>query len=52
MSKFEDGVKSLISGLMNRRDAISTNAFYRTGIGSKIIRLKAGYALKDTMQSG
>jgi len=63
MSKFADGLKSLVSGLVNRRDAMSTNAFqsqrldsntlrqvYRTGIGSKIIRLKAGYSLKDTIQ--
>ncbi|MBL1319580.1 MAG: DUF1073 domain-containing protein [Mariprofundaceae bacterium] len=63
MSNFTDGLKSLVSGLINRRDAMSTNSFqsqrldsntlrqvYRTGIGSKIIRLKSGYALKDTIQ--
>ena len=63
MSVFTDGLKSFVSSLVNRRSVTSENGFqstrldsvtmrevYRTGIGSKIVRLKAGYALKDTLQ--
>lgn len=63
MSKFTDGVKNLFNGLINRRDAMTTNVvvanaldmstlrkLYRHGIVNKIIRLKAGGALKDTLQ--
>ena len=58
LSGFRDGLKSLVSTLVNQRDPIATNAFYdrhldpntlrevyRTGIGNKIVRLKTGYAL-------
>lgn len=61
----KDGVKSLVSTLINRRDAVSQNyisstpidtaslrQIYRNGIANKIIRLKAGHALKDSLQFG
>lgn len=60
--KLTDGLKSLISGLTNKRTATATNRFvsgrldreemraiYKTGLGNKICRLKAGYALDDTL---
>lgn len=63
MSKFFDGLQSLTRSLINQRNVSSTNrvtharvdneelrAIYRTGLGSKIIRLKAGIALDDTLQ--
>lgn len=62
-TNFVDGVKSLVSSLINRRDAASQNAIvsqpldsetlrqtYRNGIVNKIIRFKAGRSLKDTLQ--
>jgi len=62
--KFIDGIQSLFSNLTNRRNALASNAvaqqprlddsaaraIYKTGIGSKIVRLKAGYSLDDTIQ--
>ena len=63
MSGFTDGVKSLVSSLVNRRDATSQNTIvsaclssatlrqmYRHGIVNKIIRFKSGKALDDTLQ--
>ena len=63
MSKFYDGLKSFMSSLTNQRRADVTNGIearkltdvemrhiYRTGLGNKIVRLKAGYALRDTLQ--
>lgn len=63
MSKFIDGLVSLTRNLINTRNAHNTNkivatkveddelrAIYRTGIGSKIIRLKSGVSLDDTLQ--
>ena len=63
LSKFTDGITSLTNRLANRRNAHNTNiitasriswhearAIYRTGVGSKIIRLKSGIALDDTLQ--
>ena len=63
MSRFTDGVKSLVSALINRRDPVEQNALtarrlsqvalreiYKTGIANKIVRLKAGYALNNTLQ--
>lgn len=63
MKKFTDGITSLVSSIANRRKASASNiitadkipdselrAAYRIGIVSKIIRLKAGYALNDTLQ--
>jgi len=60
---FRDGIQSLNSMLANRRNAQNNNrlssgrvdweelrAIYRMGIGSKIIRLKTGIALNDTLQ--
>lgn len=62
-TKFFDGLTSFINQLANRRDPAKTNqvtastvsdselkAIYRTGLGSKIVRLKTGYALTDTIQ--
>ena len=59
-----DGIKSLYNMLANSRNALSNNvidagvrlddvqarAMFRTGLGSKIVRIKAGYSLKDTIQ--
>jgi hypothetical protein len=63
MSNFFDGLTSFINQLANRRNTSNTNqittkvlqpaearAIYKTGIGSKIVRLKTGYALDDTIQ--
>lgn len=62
-SNFVDGLKSFVSNLANSRTATTENYIeaqrlndvearniYRTGLGSKIIRIKAGYSLKDTLQ--
>ena len=61
--KFSDGIINLVNKLANWRSAQSTNqvqrnkvsfeqmnAIFKTGIGSKIIRLKTAYALNDTLQ--
>lgn len=64
MSKFTDGIKSIVNDLANIRNGLSTNQIaitnalddttkrqiYRTGIGNKIVRIKSGTALKDTLQ--
>ena len=60
---FTDGLTSLTNKLANRRNAHATNrmtfsrvdwdelrAIYKTGVGSKIIRVKSGIALNDTLQ--
>jgi len=60
---FIDTIRSIYNGLANTRSAAANNyvvhsavsypelrAIYRTGLGSKIVRLKSGYALKDTLQ--
>lgn len=60
--KFSDGITSLTNKLANRRNAHFNNrmtstrvdyeelrAIYRSGIGSKIIRLKTGIALNDSI---
>jgi len=60
---FSDGITSLTNKLANNRNAHNTNritsgrvdwdelrAIYRSGVGSKIIRLKSGAALSDTIQ--
>lgn len=57
-----DGITSMVNTLTNRRDSLRTNRVdshrmseyemrqcYRTGLGNKIIRLKAGNALADTL---
>ena len=61
--RFADGITSLTNKLANRRNAQSSNrmtssrvdwdelrAIYKTGVGSKIIRIKSGIALNDTLQ--
>lgn len=63
MGKFTDGIKDVLSGLINRRNSLARSqvshrslsddelrVMYKTGLMSKIIRLKAGYSLNDTLQ--
>lgn len=63
MTSFRDGLTNIINKLANKRSAVASNrivserlldhelrAIYRTGIGSKIVRIKSGYALNDTLQ--
>lgn len=63
MKSFTDGVKDILSSLVNRRSATSRNqvshrslsdeelrTMFKAGLMSKIIRLKSGYALNDTIQ--
>jgi len=60
---FSDGIQSLTNMLANRRNVHATNrmssgrvdwdelrAIYKTGVGSKIVRIKTGIALNDTLQ--
>lgn len=60
--RFADGLASLTNKLANNRSAQNTNrmtayrvdwdelrAIYRSGMGSKIVRLKSGIALDDTL---
>ncbi len=62
-TRFADGLRSFTSALVNRRSASAQNGFelstltrqeqtaiYATGLGSKIVRLKAGGALAGTIQ--
>lgn len=61
--RFLDSITSVYNELANRRNATNTNVvtsqhldyremreIYKTGLGSKIIRLKVGHALKKTLQ--
>ena len=61
--KFFDGLANIVNQLANRRSAAATNVIlsprledsqlreiYKTGLGSKIVRIKTGYALNDTLQ--
>jgi len=63
LKKFVDGIKNIYNGVYNTRNPLNTNviteskidyvylnAIYKTGIGSKIVRLKSGACLKDTLQ--
>lgn len=63
LQSFRDGITSLVTSLTNRRNALSNNVIekrplsdvekrnaYKTGLGNKIVRLKSGGALKDTLQ--
>jgi len=63
LKKFSDGIKNLINDVYNTRNPLNTNrvtesridydtlrAMYKTGIGSKIVRLKAGACLKNSIQ--
>jgi len=62
LKKFKDGLISFTQTLINNRSTTANNGFwsqrlsdeekrqiYRTGIGNKIVRLKSGYALNDTL---
>lgn len=61
--KFSDGVLSLVSSINNSRNSLLTNDIFsfkigypqikemaKTGIGNKIVSIKAGYALRDSLQ--
>ena len=63
MTRFTDGLTNIINKLANRRSAVASNVItsdalqghqlreiFRTGLGSKIVRIKAGYSLNDTLQ--
>jgi len=63
IKEFKDGLMSLTNQLINKRSASLNNvishnkvdyhelrSMYKSGIGSKIIRLKSGAALNDTLQ--
>lgn len=63
MSDFLDGLKNVFNSIINQRSGLNTNivqscaigdeqlnAVYKTGLGNKIIRLKAGHALNDNLQ--
>lgn len=60
---FKDGITNVFNSLVDRRSASAQNvivankigysdmnACYKNGIGNKIVRIKAGQALKDTLQ--
>ena len=60
---FKDGIVNIVNSLANRRNAISSNvivstriddsqlrSIFKTGLGAKIISIKTGYALNDTLQ--
>lgn len=61
--KLFDGITSMVNSLTTRRNSLTNNRVtssrmddnemrhcYRTGLGNKIVRLKAGNALADTLQ--
>lgn len=60
---FADGLVNVLSQLTNKRNAMAANVFdhrrlsdsqlravYKSGLGAKICKIKAGYALNDTLQ--
>lgn len=60
---FMDGITNIVNQLANRRSAANVNvvtaqrlddsearAMYRSGLGAKIIGIKTGYALNETLQ--
>lgn len=62
-SKFTDGIRSFISSLVDSRNTTSQNymysptlsaetlrQIYRSGVGNKIVRIKSGHALNETLQ--
>jgi hypothetical protein len=62
-NKFTDGLKDVFSGLINKRNGVNRNVvtsrklsddelrtMYKSGLMSKIFRLKAGYSLNDTIK--
>lgn len=63
MGSFKDGIRNFVSSLVDRRNPVNQNGvysetltpetlrqLYRHGIGNKIVRLKSGHALNDTLQ--
>lgn len=63
MSKFLDGIRSFTSQLVNSRSLANSHyvaasrlshadiyQIYRTGLGNKIVRIKAGDALRDALE--
>lgn len=65
MNSFKDGLTNIINKLANRRSAPAANmlthtvmpetemqAAYLSGVGNKIVSIKSGYALNDTLQFG
>ncbi|HSH52205.1 MAG TPA: hypothetical protein VK982_10835, partial [Bacteroidales bacterium] len=57
-----DGIKDIYNDLINQRNVLNKSmmthnrvgyeelrAIYKSGLGSKIVRIKSGYALKDTI---
>jgi hypothetical protein len=62
-NKYMDGLMDVFSGLINKRNGVARNTvttralndqelrtMYKTGLMSKIIRLKAGYSLNNTIK--
>jgi len=60
---FRDGIVNIVNQLANRRSAAASNiivssriedsqlrAIFKTGLGAKIITIKTGYALNETLQ--
>lgn len=63
MGSFADGLKDVFSGLMNKRNSVSRSSvthtrlsdndmrvMYKSGLMSKVFRLKVGYALNNTLE--
>jgi len=63
MSSFKDGIIDVFNGLMNKRNSVNTKRvehkklddstlreMYKSGLMSKIFRLKVGYSLNDTLE--
>jgi len=63
MGKFADGIADVLSGLINKRNGVNRSqvvhrqlsveemrTMYKSGLMSKIVRLKAGYSLNDTLK--
>lgn len=63
MGKWADGIADVLSGLINRRNGVNRSqvshkrlsveemrTMYKSGLISKIVRLKSGYALNDTIK--
>lgn len=63
MAKFFDGLKDIYSGVMNRRNSVNRSVvshtqlsiedmrvMYKSGLMSKVFRLKVGYAFNDSLK--
>lgn len=63
LKRFKDGLANVINSLANKRNPAASNIqdaqrmsdsemrnFFRTGMGRRIINIKRGYALNDTLQ--